>query len=353
MGFGQTVPNIPESVSSILLEAEVFAANFQSCSDAYANLEQPEVIVEELQLCLTDDAPGEGGSATCQGDSGGPVLLTETGVQVGIVSFGLSCGSTGFPSVNTRVSGYEEWIRQSICAYSDFPPDYCADVPAPEVNLPCSICGDGMEVTNPLGAVVSALNEKTFWCPYLEVLGESTLISHDVCSALQSADAVQEVCACATIESQPTCSICGKGSVVTNPLGLIPVNFTQGNLTTQTNYLCGNIESEGLADSLSPVACSFFEGVRNLPDNPCGCEEIEPVVPDLPPVPEPKPVTEPPVEPEPAPKEHTTYPPRGKGKGKGKSNKSKKVKRKGKSTKGKKKGSPKEGKGKGSRRLPA
>jgi trypsin len=59
-----------------------------------------------------------GGRDSCVGDSGGPVL-THTGVQIGIISFGQGCARVGYPSVNTRVSFYKDWIEEMICKHSD------------------------------------------------------------------------------------------------------------------------------------------------------------------------------------------------------------------------------------------
>jgi secreted trypsin-like serine protease len=44
---------------------------------------------------------------TCQGDSGGPLFFKAVGpgyIQVGITSWGIGCGATGFPGVYTRLS---------------------------------------------------------------------------------------------------------------------------------------------------------------------------------------------------------------------------------------------------------
>lgn len=50
----------------------------------------------------------------CQGDSGGPIFLNEakTGLStvIGIVSFGVSCG-TDLPAVYTRIASYIDWIE--------------------------------------------------------------------------------------------------------------------------------------------------------------------------------------------------------------------------------------------------
>lgn len=66
------------------------------------------------QLCAYDP---EAKSDACQGDSGGPIQLynARTGIStvVGIVSFGISCG-TALPSIYTRVARYLDWIEPIV-----------------------------------------------------------------------------------------------------------------------------------------------------------------------------------------------------------------------------------------------
>ncbi|KAL1130276.1 hypothetical protein AAG570_013214 [Ranatra chinensis] len=54
---------------------------------------------------------------SCKGDSGGPLVwldrATNRYVQVGLVSWGMSC-SADKPSVNTNVAFYLDWIREKI-----------------------------------------------------------------------------------------------------------------------------------------------------------------------------------------------------------------------------------------------
>lgn len=59
-----------------------------------------------------------------QGDSGGPLSVTNGGVdiQVGVVSWGIGCGTEDFPGVYSRVSSAYPWIRSVVCDNSKNPP---------------------------------------------------------------------------------------------------------------------------------------------------------------------------------------------------------------------------------------
>jgi trypsin len=57
---------------------------------------------------------GAAGKDTCTGDSGGP-LYTGSGkdaIQLGVVSFGDSCGQAKIPGVYTPVAEYRDWIDE-------------------------------------------------------------------------------------------------------------------------------------------------------------------------------------------------------------------------------------------------
>lgn len=59
----------------------------------------------------------EGGRDSCQGDSGGPLMVMgpqNRWMIAGIVSWGIKCGSPGFPGVYTKVSDYIDWIHENI-----------------------------------------------------------------------------------------------------------------------------------------------------------------------------------------------------------------------------------------------
>ncbi|CAN8022611.1 unnamed protein product, partial [Ixodes persulcatus] len=92
------------------------------CNESYSSLEN---YAREFPRGINDDfvCAGNityGGVDACQQDSGGP-LVTETtrnGQKVleviGVVSFGVGCGSPNFPGVYARVSTYRDWILNKM-----------------------------------------------------------------------------------------------------------------------------------------------------------------------------------------------------------------------------------------------
>lgn len=71
--------------------------------------------VSEGQYCAYDP---KAGNDSCQGDSGGPLQFfsdNTSGIAtvVGIVSFGIGCGST-LPGIYTRVAHYLDWIESVV-----------------------------------------------------------------------------------------------------------------------------------------------------------------------------------------------------------------------------------------------
>ena len=63
-----------------------------------------------VMLCARSrNASRRPNTSPCLGDSGGP-LVTDAGVQIGIVSFGISCGALGEPTVYAEVAGLRPFI---------------------------------------------------------------------------------------------------------------------------------------------------------------------------------------------------------------------------------------------------
>lgn len=101
----------PRYFSNRLMQVEMPIVDQNTCHKAYANLIARGKMIDHRSLCA---GVPEGGKDTCQGDSGGPLVTQdEKGgyVQVGIVSWGRSCGLPNSYGINTRVSAFSEWIE--------------------------------------------------------------------------------------------------------------------------------------------------------------------------------------------------------------------------------------------------
>jgi secreted trypsin-like serine protease/putative cell wall-binding protein len=71
-----------------------------------------EVYDAAIQLCAgAPEQDADGGVDACQGDSGGPLVVDDAGqrVQIGIVSYGPTCGRT--PTAYTQVSAFVDFIE--------------------------------------------------------------------------------------------------------------------------------------------------------------------------------------------------------------------------------------------------
>ncbi|KAK7938539.1 hypothetical protein WMY93_001865 [Mugilogobius chulae] len=106
-GWGAT--SYPGPSPTILQEVEMPIVGNRECACNYSAF----VSVTDNMLCA---GPAEGGKGACFGDSGGP-LVYKTGsvwIEFGLVSFGVPCAVATYPSVYTRVSKYEDWIKSHI-----------------------------------------------------------------------------------------------------------------------------------------------------------------------------------------------------------------------------------------------
>lgn len=79
-----------------------------SCHEAYRQFNMPVTL---RMMCAGYE---EGGRDACQGDSGGPITHQETGVLIGIVSWGFGCAQPRFPGVYARVAAVIPWIKDHI-----------------------------------------------------------------------------------------------------------------------------------------------------------------------------------------------------------------------------------------------
>uniref|UniRef100_A0A8C2LUU4 Serine protease 43 n=1 Tax=Cricetulus griseus TaxID=10029 RepID=A0A8C2LUU4_CRIGR len=72
-------------------------------------LKTTEDLVIKGMICGRHDS----GQSPCWGDSGSPLVCESDNrwTQVGIVSWGINCGSTAVPSVYTDIVEYKEWVK--------------------------------------------------------------------------------------------------------------------------------------------------------------------------------------------------------------------------------------------------
>lgn len=92
------------SLPDLLHVVEVPIVTDEDCADAYGN----DLIADQM-ICA-----GESGKDSCQGDSGGP--MTCGGLHCGVVSWGIGCGSPGYPGVYAETAQYIDWINGKINA---------------------------------------------------------------------------------------------------------------------------------------------------------------------------------------------------------------------------------------------
>ncbi|XP_036710855.1 serine protease 55 isoform X1 [Balaenoptera musculus] len=105
-GWGQTQTGLKQPMETELLKVPMTIMDWEKCLKEFPRL-------TKNMLCAgyeneTYDA--------CQGDSGGPlVCTTESGkkwFQVGIISWGKSCGRKNIPGIYTLLENYHSWIKK-------------------------------------------------------------------------------------------------------------------------------------------------------------------------------------------------------------------------------------------------
>jgi secreted trypsin-like serine protease len=108
-GWGDTRPQpptggVPSKFPKRMQEGTPPLVSDAQCDAAY---DRPQVdprleVYPRLMVCA-----GQTAEDTCQGDSGGPMFVEDATLgrrQIGITSYGLGCGATGFPGVYTEVN---------------------------------------------------------------------------------------------------------------------------------------------------------------------------------------------------------------------------------------------------------
>ncbi|XP_043460835.1 trypsin-7-like [Leptopilina heterotoma] len=101
-GWGRTNFNKPGS--DVLLAVKVPKVDYGTCKKKYGKyLNSGEICYGFKNGTVFYDK--------CNGDSGGP-LVNKDGIELGLVSFGVKCGSTGTQGVYTDVQYYRGWIKE-------------------------------------------------------------------------------------------------------------------------------------------------------------------------------------------------------------------------------------------------
>nr|2OLG_A Chain A, Pro-phenoloxidase activating enzyme-I [Holotrichia diomphalia] len=107
VGWGRTETG---QYSTIKQKLAVPVVHAEQCAKTFG---AAGVRVRSSQLC----AGGEKAKDSCGGDSGGPLLAERANQQFfleGLVSFGATCGTEGWPGIYTKVGKYRDWIEGNI-----------------------------------------------------------------------------------------------------------------------------------------------------------------------------------------------------------------------------------------------
>ncbi|GBP90544.1 Trypsin-1 [Eumeta japonica] len=91
------------AISTVLLLSEVPLVDQKTCENDYEGITD----VNSHMFCA-----GADGHDACQGDSGGPLSLN--GEVVGVVSRGKYCARKEYPTIYTKVSKFQGWIKKII-----------------------------------------------------------------------------------------------------------------------------------------------------------------------------------------------------------------------------------------------
>jgi len=111
-GWGNTEAEAPILTGvHTLQQVSIPIVSMEKCKIAY-----PGAISEDLMFCA---GPEEGGKGSCRGDSGGPIAFQDPAndgkwTQIGIVSFGKGCAQPGLYGVNSRISGFIDFIQEYV-----------------------------------------------------------------------------------------------------------------------------------------------------------------------------------------------------------------------------------------------
>ncbi|XP_043460829.1 trypsin-1-like [Leptopilina heterotoma] len=104
-GWGHTKPGGPGS--NKLRAVSVPKVDLKKCRKHYL---KGNIKLKEGEICYGYNK-GANVRDKCQGDSGGPLINADK-VELGLVSWGVECGTKGYPGVYTDVLYFRNWIKQ-------------------------------------------------------------------------------------------------------------------------------------------------------------------------------------------------------------------------------------------------
>lgn len=116
-GWGRQSHNGPLSTRLEMVDLPVISN--VKCEELYKSTGSWQHIPESTFLCAGWE---EGLKDACSGDSGGPLTVTRKDGRVeviGVVSWGIGCGSAGRPGVYTRITEFLPWIEDVIREYEE------------------------------------------------------------------------------------------------------------------------------------------------------------------------------------------------------------------------------------------
>ena len=177
MGLGLTEAKI---YPLVLHQVTLDAVDPTECSRKFSR--GGITLFSDVMLCAA-----RSGKDACSGDSGGPLIHMQSGELVGITSWGVGCALAAYPGVYARVSAYEAWIKDNVCAPSANKPDWCSVTLAPS-----NACSDkgGIFTTASLGNGINT-------CAQLKAAGART--QRRICHRKDAKTACKKTCnACGT-----------------------------------------------------------------------------------------------------------------------------------------------------------
>lgn len=101
-------PGDPKYYTNRLMEVELPLVDENTCKKTFSSTRS---VIDHRSLCA---GLAEGGKDSCQGDSGGPLVAKAASgrfLQIGVVSFGISCALKDGYGVYSRVSAFKDWIE--------------------------------------------------------------------------------------------------------------------------------------------------------------------------------------------------------------------------------------------------